>query len=241
MNEERYIEFNQYLDNEMSIEERKTFEIKLSEDQEFASEFEIFEELNQHLSNKFGNSADLNAFKQNLNLISKEHFKASKPKVISLKSWHYSVAASVAILIGIFVFMQNNDPNFTDYNQHQNAYFTERGSVDKSLKLAQDAFNASNYKEAITNFNLVLKQNASPEIQLFYAIALLEDNQIQKAEVQLMDLKMGNSVFKNKAIWYLALSKLKLKDYKSCKEILNSIPKDYEDYDRVQELMKELD
>ncbi len=241
MNEERYILFENYLSNELSDEEKNNFEKQLSEDPELASSFEIFEELNEHLSNKFGNTAELNAFKQNLNSIAATHFKTKKVKVISLRSWHYSVAASVAILIGLFVFMQNNDPNFEDYNQHENAYFTERGAVENQLKLAQDAFNAKNYKEAVANFEMVLKENKSPETQLFYAISLLEDNQFQKAEIQLMDLKLGNSAFKNKAIWYLALSKLKQKDYKSCKEILNSIPKDYEDYDQVQELLDELD
>jgi len=137
--------------------------------------------------------------------------------------------------------MQNNDPAFEDYNNHENAYFTERGEANDPLKLAQDAFNAKNYKEAITNFELILKEKKSPETQLFYAISLLEDNQFQKAEIQLMDLKLGNSIFKNKAVWYLALSKLKQKDYKSSKEILRSIPTDYEDYNQVQELFDELD
>ncbi|MFM9826970.1 tetratricopeptide repeat protein, partial [Flavobacterium sp.] len=213
----------------------------LSEDKELASSFEIFEELNQHLSNKFGNSADLSAFTQNLNSIAATHFKPKKAKVISLRSWKYSVAASVAILIGLFVFMQNNNPNFEDYNQHENAYFTERGNEDTQLKLAQDAFNAKKYKEAVANFELILKEKKSPEMQLFYSISLLEDNQFQKAEIQLMDLKLGNSIFKNKAIWYLALSKLKQKEYKSCKEILLTIPDDFEDYDQVQQLLNELD
>jgi hypothetical protein len=241
MNEERYIEFSQYLDNEMTIEEKITFENQLSEDSELASAFEIFRELNQHLSNKFGNATELNAFKQNLNSISESHFKVKKTKVISLKSWYYSVAASVAILIGLFVFMQNNNPKFEDYNQHENAYFTERSSVNEDLKKAQDAFNSKDYKEATTQFELVLKENESPEIQLFYAISLLEDNQFQKADVYLMDLKLGNSVFKNKATWYLGLSKLKQKDYKSCKEILKSIPSDYEAYEQVKQLLNELD
>ena len=249
MNEERYIEFSQYLDNEMSVEDKITFEKNLSNDQELATAFEIFKELNLHLSNKFGNVKELNAFKENLNSIAKDHFKTKKTKVISLKSWHYSVAASVAILVGLFVFMQN--PNYEDYNQHENAYFTERGNVSDELKLAQDAFNAKNYKEAIPLFEKILKETnsipqgelakQSPEIQLFYAVSLLEDNQFQKSEIQLMDLKLGNSIFKNKAIWYLALSKLKQKDYQSCKEFLNSMPKDYEDYDSVQELLNELD
>lgn len=238
MNEENYIKFSQYLDNDMTVEEKTSFEKQLSQDQELASSFKIFEELNLHLSNKFGNATELNAFKQNVKSISAEHFKDKKSKVIAFKPWQYSVAASVAVLAGLFIFMQN--PNFEEYNQHENAYFTERGAVENSLKLAQDAFNAKKYKEAINPFELVLKENESPEIQLFYAISLLEDNQFQKAEIQLMDLKLGNSVFKNKAIWYLGLSKLKQKEYKSCKEILNSMPKDYEDYERVQELLNEL-
>jgi TolA-binding protein len=241
MNEERYIQFSQYLDNEMSIEEKNTFEKQLVEDSEFASAFEIFKELNEHLTTKFGHATERNAFKENIHSISKAHFKATKPKVINLKSWQYSVAASVAILVGLFVFMQNNDPTFEEYNQHENAYFTERGSSDDQLKKAQDAFNSKNYKEAATQFQKVLKEKESPEIQLFYAISLLEDNQFQKADVYLMDLKLGNSVFKNKAIWYLGLSKLKQKDYKSCKEILRSIPSDYEDYEQVEQLLNELD
>jgi TolA-binding protein len=241
MNEERYIEFSQYLEDEMSIEEKNAFEKQLSEDRELASAFEIFKELNLHLSNKFGNETELNAFKQNIKSISNEHFKNQKSKVIVFKPWQYSIAASVAILLGLFVFMQNNNPKFEDYNQHENAYFTERGPTENYLKAAQDAFNSKNYKEATTQFELVLKENESPEIQLFYAISLLEDNKFQKADIYLMDLKLSNSVFKNKAIWYLGLSKLKQKEYKSCKEILNSIPKDYEDYDQVQELLDKLD
>lgn len=241
MNEERYLQFSQYLDNEMSIEEKNTFEKQLLEDSEFASAFEIFKELNEHLSNKFGHETELNTFKENIHSISKAHFKATKPKVISLKSWHYSVAASVAILIGLFVFMQNNDPTFEEYNQHENAYFTERGSSEDQLKKAQDAFNSKNYKEAATQFQIVLKEKESPEIQLYLAISLLEENQFQKADIYLMDLKLGTSIFKNKATWYLALSKLKQKEYRSCKEILKSIPKDYENYNQVEELLSELD
>jgi predicted Zn-dependent protease len=241
MNEENYIKFSQYIDNEMTDEEKTSFEKQLSQDPKLTESFKIFEELNLHLTNKFGNATELNAFKQNVKSISAEHFITKKAKVIQLKSWYYSVAASVAVLVGLFIFMQNNNPNFEDYNHHENAYFTERGTIDNELKMAQDAFNSKKYKEAITNFEKVLKQNESPEIQLFYAISLVEDNQFQKADVHLMDLKLGNSVFKNKAIWYLALSKLKQKDYKSCKEILRTIPSDYEAYEQVKQLLNELD
>ena len=108
MNEERYILFGQYLENELSAEEKNNFEKQLSEDQEFASAFEIFKELNLHLENKFGNATELNAFKKNLKSISKEHFKVKKLKVVAFKPWQYAIAASVAILVGLFVFQNIN-------------------------------------------------------------------------------------------------------------------------------------
>ena len=240
MNEERYIVFDQYLANELSTEEIISFEKQLSEDQEFATAFEIFKELNQHLENKFGHEQELKVFKKNLNSISAAQFRAKKSKVVAFKPWQYAIAASVAVLVGLFVF-QNINPSFDDYNNPEMATFIERGDVNENLKLAQDAFNAKNYKTAIPYFEAALKVNKTPEIQYFYAVSLLEDNQFQKAETNLSDLKSGTSVYKNKATWYLALSKLKQEDYKSCKEILLTIPDDFEDYDQVQELLNELD
>lgn len=240
MNEERYILFENYLSNELSAEEKTNFEKQLVEDTEFASAFEIFKELNQHLENKFGNANELKAFKKNLKSVSKQHFKSKKPKVVAFKPWQYAIAASIAILVGLFVF-QNINPSFDDYNNPEMATFTERGEMNENLKLAQDAFNTKNYKTAIPFFEAILKESKSPEIQYFYAVSLLEENQFQKAETNLSELKSGTSIYKNKATWYLALSKLKQKDYDSCKAILQTIPEDYEDYDQVQELLNELD
>ena len=240
MNEERYILFDQYLENELSAEEKTNFEKQLSEDQELASAFETFKELNLHLENKFGNETELKAFKKNLKSISAAHFKSKKAKVVAFKPWQYAIAASVAVLVGLFVF-QNINPSFEDYNNPEMATFIERGDVNENLKLAQDAFNSKKYKTAIPHFEVVLQMNKSPEIQYFYAISLLEDNQFQKAETNFTELKSGTSIYKNKATWYLALSKLKQKDYDSCKAILLTIPDDFEDYDQVQELLNELD
>ena len=240
MNEERYILFGQYLDSELSAEEKTSFEKQLAEDSEFASAFEIFKELNQHLENKFGNANELKAFKKNLKSVSKEHFKTKKPKVVAFKPWQYAIAASVAILVGLFVF-QNINPSFEDYNNPEMATFIERGDVNENLKLAQDAFNAKNYKAAIPYFEAILKVNKSPEIQYFFAVSLLEDNQFQKAEVNLSELKSGTSIYKNKATWYLALSNLKQKKLDECKTYLKQIPADAEDFDKAQKLLKDID
>lgn len=240
MNEEYYLLFDEYLSDEMSDEARTAFEKQLKEDVAVASAFETFKELHLHLETKFGKAAALKAFEENLKSISKKEFKTKKSKVIPFKPWQYAMAASVAVLVGLFLF-QNTNPSFDDYNNPEGAYFTERGLENGTLKAAQEAYNEKKYKKAIPYFEIILKENKSPELQFFYAVSLLEDNQFQKSESNFNELKQGTSIYKDKAIWYLALSKLKQKDYESCKKILLTIPEDYENYDEVQQLLNELD
>jgi tetratricopeptide (TPR) repeat protein len=241
MNEEHFLEFDEYLQGEMSAADTLVFEQQLKDQPDLAMAFETYKELHGHLKNKFGQVNELKAFKKNLKGISKDHFKKKKPKVIAFKPWHYGVAASVAVLVGIFFLNQNSDPVFEDYNQPETAFFTERGEADTNLKLAQDAFNAKQYKTAIPIFEAILKTDKSAEIQYFYGVSLLEDNRLLEAESVFNTLKSGNSIYKNKAVWSLALSKLKQKDYKSCKELLLIIPEDYEGNDQVDALLEELD
>ena len=241
MNEEHFLTFDQYLQGEMTDEDQLIFEEQLKSDPEMASAFETFKDLNLHLEHKFGQTNELESFKDNLKGISKKHFKKSKTKVITFKPWQYAAAASVAVLFGILFLNQKSNPTFEDYNQPETAFFTERGEANDNLKLAQDAFNAKNYKTAIPLFETILKTDQSAEIQYFYGISLLEENKLQEAETIFTALGTGNSIYKNKAIWSLALSKLKQKDYKTCKKLLLTIPEDYEGNDEVDALLEDLD
>lgn len=241
MKEEKYILFDQYLQGEMSHEAQLDFEKQLSENHELASEFETFKDVQIQLETKFDFAADRDAFEENLKAISKEHFKIDNSKVISLKSLVYLVAASVVLLLGLFLFHPEPKPDFGEYNQYENVYLTERSEGVANLKQAETAFNAKDYKAAIPLFEAVLRENKTAEIQYFYGVSLLENNQIKQAEAVFNEIKSGNSIYKNKAIWSLALAKLKQKDYKACKEILLTIPSDYENYDKVQGLLEKLD
>jgi hypothetical protein len=239
MQEELYLTFENYLQNELSPEDKMELENKLQNDTDFNEKFEIYKASTDFMSHTF--SAETADFKANLKSISKTHFNENKPKVIGFKPWQYAVAASVAILFGVFFFNYNSNPEYGDFNQHENAFFTERGDVNADLTQAEEAFNSKKYNEANPFFEAVLKVNNSPEVQYFYGVSLLEDNKIAKAETVFIALKSGNSVYKTKAVWSLALAKLKQKNYASCRAILKTIPADYEDYENVQKLLKELE
>ena len=245
MNEEQYISFESYLNEEMSNEDKLLFEQKLQNDAQFNESFQLYKETTQLLETKF--SSETTSFKDNLKLISKSNFDSdvasetkNKSKIISFKPWQYAVAASIALFIGVVFFMQNGTPNYNDYNQYEEANFTERGGIIKTLKQAQEAFNAKEYKKAIPLFEAVLKDYQRPEVEYFYGISLLEDNRILEAEVVFIKLKTGKSIYKDKATWSLALSKLKQKKYEECKKYINELPTDAEDYDKAQKLLKKL-
>jgi cytochrome c-type biogenesis protein CcmH/NrfG len=241
MNEERYILFDQYLQNEMNAEEKSNFEKQVSENEEFASEFASFKIAHTQLENKFGIAAEREAFEENLTKIANKHFNKESSKVIAFKPWNYAVAASIVVLVGLFFFNYMQKPVYEDFNQHEQAYFTERSIENATLKQAETAFNEKRYKEAVPLFEKILKQTKTPEIQYFYGISLLEANKTKKAAIVFQELRSGTSVYKNKATWNLALTRLKQKNYIGCKEILLTIPEDYEDYVEVQVLLKELE
>jgi hypothetical protein len=88
MNEEVYIEFENYLAKELSSEELSLFENKLQIDLDFKEKFEIYKEAKLFLAHEV--SANTIDFKNNLNSISKDYFaenKLIKKKDIQLKSF----------------------------------------------------------------------------------------------------------------------------------------------------------
>ncbi len=240
MNEEMYIGFESYLANEMPPDEKIIFEEKLQNDAQFKEQFNLYVATTQFLSHKFASETE--DFKKNLETISNEYFAETEEKatkVVNLKPWYYAVAASMAILFGTLLFNQS-DPQYGDYSQHETAQFVERGDSDSNLKEAQDFFNAHEYQKAVTSFEKVQDLN-NPELQYFYAIALIETNGYAKAELTLNNLRNGTSVYKDKATWYLALSNFKQKKIADCKVLLKQIPADTEDYDKAQQLLKDLE
>lgn len=240
MNEETYIRFENYLANELSSDEKKLFEEQLQNDEQFNESFELYKETTQFLEHQF--SEETLNFKENLKSISDQEFSSAtqnKPKVIAFKPWHYAAAASVVLLIGTW-FMMQNDPNYNDYNQHETALFMERSVGDENLKQAQQAFNNKDYKKAVHYFDEIT-QFQDPELQYFYAISLIETNDYTKAKLFLDYLREGNSVYKHKATWYLALSYLKQDKIEDCKFTLEQIPSDAEDYEKAQKLLNDLE
>lgn len=244
MNDQDYILFEDYLLEVLSETEKAAFETRLETDLKFKERFNTYKELSAFLTHKFENETNTNVFQNNLNNISKTYFEkqASPKKRISMKPWQYAMAASVLLIIGISVFNNFSSPVYNDFANYDSISLTVRGEQDALLKTAETAFNAKDFSKADEAFkSLILMDKDNVEIKFYRALSSLELNKFDTAEGLLIELSNGQSAFKNKAIWYLALSKLKQNEYEDCLEILKSLPPYAEDYESAQKLIKKLD
>jgi tetratricopeptide (TPR) repeat protein len=244
MKDQDYILFENYLLGALSKEEINAFELRLETDSKFKESFITYKELSTFLEHKFENEEASTAFQNNLKNISKTYFeKQDAPKkAIRFKIWQYAMAASVALLIGITMFDNFSSPVYEDFANYNSISLTVRGEQDALLKTAENAFNTKDFAKAEAAFeSLLVADKDNVELQFYRAVSSIELDNFEMAESALISISKGQSAYKNKAIWYLALSKLKQEEYDDCLGILKTIPEDAEDYNKAQKLIKKLD
>ena len=249
MEEQDYILFEDYLSGNLDKDATNAFETRLETDKAFKQSFRIYKDISVHLDHEIGNEEKTMDFRVNLDSISHNYFSklnAQQEEVETKKPFSFyklAIAASIALLLGFFVFNQfSGDPSYSDFANYDQISLTVRGENDALLKEAETAFNTKNYEEAELLFNQILEEDSSnTEIQLYKSITLIETNQFSEADELLKAISEGNSIYKNKAMWYLALSKLKQDNLEACKNVLKNISEDAEDYNQAQKLLNKLD
>ncbi|HEY9170508.1 MAG TPA: hypothetical protein VIN72_13520 [Lutibacter sp.] len=246
MPEERYIKFEQYLNNELSKEDLKFFEEQLKSNTDFKEDFEIYIALEFSLGAKFKNEEEEIKLRKTLTDLGSQHIKQDEntkkeTKEISLFRYrNLMIAASIALLIGFFIY-NNGNPVYSDFAKHNALELVVRGENNEVVSKAESAFNSKNYKEALKQLSIL--SNSYPndsEINLYLGICQLELNNYVEAEIVFNEIIEGNSAFETKAKWYKALTFLKQKKYNESKEILKTIPESAEEYQQAKKLLRKL-
>ena len=248
MEQQDYILFEDYLSENLSKDEVAVFEKKLKTDNAFAEEFQTYKDLSSFLDDKFRNEEETKSFKQNLKFISDRHFieneETTEEKVGSktLSLFKYMIAACIVIMFGVVALNQFLSPTYSDFNNYETISLTVRGENDNLLKTAEKAFNTKDFASAEKAFKKLIESDKdNAELKLYRAITNIELNNFEVSDSLFEDLRRGNSVYKNKATWYLALSKLKQDDETTCITILKAIPEGADDYKQAQKLLDKLD
>ncbi|WP_225036759.1 hypothetical protein [Winogradskyella sp. SM1960] len=248
MEEQDYLQFEAYLTGDLSQDDLLVFNERLQSDSQFKKAFEVYKDMSAHLEHEIMNEQEISDFKANLDVISNKHFNTTENSDNTIETsqkssfYKYAMAASVVILLGFFIFNQFGKPKYEDYNTFDPISLTVRSSENANFSTAEQSFNAQNYEDAIKAFNTILENDFSNlEIQLYKSMALVETDQFQEADMLLNKLTNGNTAYRNKAKWILALSYLKQDKTAASIKVLQTIPEDAEDYTSAQDLLDKLD
>lgn len=246
MDDLRYTLFDKYLNNELTDVELQSFNNTLQTDEDFKQEFEIYKALDTSFASKFENEHAEVELKKTLQQLGNQYIadsniSAPKPRVIHFLNYKkLMVAASIAILIGFFVF-NNGQPTYADFNNHATLELVVRGDQNQTFLKAEQAFNAKNYQAALKELTVLSALNPNDvEIYFYRGICNLELDNIAEATSIFEHISKGTSSYSNNATWYLALTYLKQENYTKCKQTLQLIPETAEVYAQAQKLLKKL-
>ncbi len=246
MEDRDYILFEDYLTNELDEGQKANFEKRLKEDKDFREAFELYQSTSHFLSHKFSNAQEREAFKQKLHKISDSYSETNKVaihKTRYFKPWKLAIAASLLAIIGAFYSQWfSSTPQYEDFADHPKISLTVRGDSQAIKKEAEKSFNTENYKQAIPLFKSLLEvEPESIELQVYLAIALIEQDRFKKADTILNSILELPNAYSSQVKWYAALSKLKQEDYTMTKFYLELITEDAMEYDQAQDLLRKLD
>ncbi len=245
MKEYNWSTIEKYFEGDLSPSELAAFKTLMDNGKDFKEIVDLYEEIESSLTSRASTQEEENGLRNTLEDFGKVYIKADvnekKSKIFSLKKIStYLVAASLVVFASLFYY-NHSKISYDDFANHPNLDLVVRGNTSEHLIKAQDAFNAKKYKLAANEFQIILNEDAAKvDVQLYLAISLIEQNKFDKADGLLEKIIDGKSIYKNKAIWNLALSKLKQKKYVACKAILTTLPKESEDYDNAKKIIEKL-
>jgi predicted Zn-dependent protease len=243
----RPIDYNiiiRYIDDEMQADERLAFEQALQQDEGLRNEVKLCRELQESLRLKFYPDEGEQALRASLVQIQPAFFKPHT-KIISFSpgriSWRIASVAAVILLV-LFIWQPWKEDLYHQFASTKMISIAERGTVaDSLLQQVTEKFNARNFAEAIPDFgNLLRREPGNAYIQFYYAIALLEANQVADSRNRFALLYDSSSAFRYDAAFYLALSYLKEKDNAVARQWLQKIPSEAAIYSKARTLLEKL-
>lgn len=241
MNEEIYLSFDRYLTFEMSADERAAFELRLQAEPALAEKLRIYQEVQEIVGPRYQRDEQETAFRRNLELIGREEISEKTGRTVTVNWYVWAAAASLLLLCAFFFYTSLSTPAYSDYAHYEPLALVERGNEDASIQQAQQAFNTQRYAEAVEAINTLLERDGENDaLKLYKGISLLELDRVAEANDLFTEVSSRSSIYQDKALWMLALSALKQKDYKTSENYLKRIPEGSPEYKQAQDLLDKL-
>jgi len=242
MTEDKILWTAQYVEGDLSEEERLEFENLLEHDEELKQYLTDYYDIHSSLQMELADDSGREALVDTLKVLNVEHFEAVQSKVVKLSDRLKWISAVAAVLVlGMLVWAPWKGDLYEQFDTVPQMSVAERGAEKTDLDEAATLFNNKKYVEAkviLSKLNAAEPKNAM--LAYYYGLSLTESNELQKGRLLLEDLFKGQSVYKYEAAYALAMSYLKEKKTEETRQWLQKIPSTASQYDKAQELLKKL-
>lgn len=234
-----------YLNNELTAEDKATFENRLNADKDLVAELALHKQIRG-----FVKENEVQQLKNQVKVWLQEEvaFVPSEMKVVKKPFLSISglarIAAILAVVLGIgWFYFSDKNPEMTA-EVAQDKYFTEllaqnpgtlQGDDQRSVWI--QAFSEKNYDQVI--LTIEKKQEKTPEEIYYLGLSYSAKGNYAKAIEQLSMKTLQDSVYAEKAEWAIALIYLKQDDKPKAKALLQKIAKSNSEFaEKAKALLK---
>lgn len=235
---EDYSKIEAYLNNELSSEERQAFEMQLASDENLQNELNIFKDMVGGIR-----TAGLKAELETLRAKHESTTEETSANVFSLTSIRtIAIAASVAVLVGFFIFNigGSSDPFSTVYYKDAGLP-TAMGEDNSQFLQAMVDYKNESYETAISVLQEICNAEKDPRACYYLAHSYLNSENLEMAKAQFLDVMQMEieDKYLESSEWYLTYTLYLLEDetYKQRLEDIKSNPSHrfYDEANQVQD------
>lgn len=219
--------FDAYQSGSLSAEEVQNFEKRLSEDQAFAEEYQLYTSSIQVIKNV--------AFREEVKI----HFESEKkPYDHQINPYWLSGIAASLVLLGTIIFWPSEPSNTDLFDTYYSSYPNVLSVRGEDSTDGFQSYTAGDFEQAISQFKNAGLSNDT--INFYLGLSYIETSQHEHARKTLQHIDT-TSMFHQQKTWYLGLLLIHEGDHEEAKQTLNQIPKGEFNYELAQELVKKLD
>jgi hypothetical protein len=256
LNENAYEKIELYLAGAMQLEERKAFEEELATNAELKDTLLLYGNLDSEYTQLFQQQKGEKQLKQTLSSLNAQYFTNKNTETTStitsnekVKRFNYfkitAAAASVALIIFLGIYLFNAGSTKSNGELYASFYTEESLSntrgVNDSLQTAAELFNSKQYKAALPYLMALTENDKSlTNMQMALGNTYMQLAQYNNALNCFYEISNGNSLYKDRALFNIALVHLKQDQVANCKTTLKTIESSSAYYNKAQELLKQL-
>jgi tetratricopeptide (TPR) repeat protein len=264
MDDSLKLQIDDYLTDNLSLEERKIFETKMQGDKELKKEVDLVKKLNIFLSNNaisesFEESELSNKLKKEIEKeesiklketilkINKEYKKDTIKK--NNKSFFLIAASFALIAIGSLTFFFNNNSSQNLFAQYYSSNdlpaIIKRGDQKNALEKGVIQFDDKAYQQAKELFNIYIQENrtsVNPSVYIYLGVTNWELGKYKEATNSFDKMINSDSLDKSKALWFKALMYLNIDDKEHAIGTLNELINDPSNfkYSEAKEILSKI-